>query len=113
MLNQPPKRDHFVYVLELDPAAGTTKAARKANPARHPEMPCVYLGQTSLKIEERIQRHLGGGRLSSRVVRDHYLHALPAFHEHLNPLTELESLRRERTLGRELRGFGYTVFGAK
>ena len=112
VLNEPPPRKHSVYVLELDPVAGETDKVRRANPAADPAMPTVYVGQTELTVEQRIERHLDGGRVANAAVYKHFRHALPGLYEHLNPMSELESLRKEVALGEELRKARYTVLGA-
>lgn len=113
ILNAPTKRTYSVYVCELHEKAGKGAKARKENPKADPSMPVVYVGQTSLTPDERIRQHLGGGKTSSSAVERHFKHMLPGLYEHLNLLTELESLRRERSLGAELRRCGYTVLGAR
>lgn len=109
VLNPPPAQDHYVYVLELDREAADTKKARELNPDADPELPCVYVGQSSLTPEERLERHLAGVRSSSSTVHEHFKRMLPALYQHLNPLTERESLEKEEELARELRACGYTV----
>lgn len=109
VLNPPPAQDHYVYVLELEREAAATKKARELNPDADPEMPCVYVGQSGFRPEDRLERHLAGERSSSPKVRKYFKRMLPALYKHLNPLTERESLEKEEELARELRVCGYTV----
>ncbi len=108
--NAPPPKNCSVYVIELRPAVAELPRVRRLNPRRDPSKKCVYVGQTSKTPEERFQEHLNGIR-ASRYVRDYRVRLLPRCYEKLNPMTELESLRRERNLASKLRREGYTVLG--
>jgi hypothetical protein len=108
--NPAPKKTHSVYVIELDPAIREEARARRDNPEADPEMPCVYVGQTSKSPEERLKQHLAGYRCS-KWARDYGVRLLPQLYQRHNPLTELESFWREDSVARALRAKGYTVMG--
>lgn len=108
--NAPPPKNCSVYVIGLRPAVAELSKVQHLNPRRDPRKKCVYVGQTSKTPEERFQEHLNGIR-ASRYVRDYGVRLLPNLCEELHPMTELESLRRERNLVSKLRREGYTVLG--
>src|ERR1035441_3918461 len=80
-----PEDHHNVYVVLLDPAAGKIRSVRAANPNRNPEKPCVYVGMTGLKPEERFANHKQGIK-SASVVKRYGVHLLPELYAHLNPM---------------------------
>ena len=53
---------YHVYVIELDKGFADTRKARKANPNRNPDKPCVYVGYTSKTPEQRFEQHMTGAR---------------------------------------------------
>lgn len=108
VMNAPPEADHYVYVFRIEDGAPLSERVQRENPDADPDMPVVYVGQSSHPPAERLERHLAGER-ANRYVRDHFLHELPALYEPPNPLTERESLEKEEALARELRACGYTV----
>src|SRR5206468_1301184 len=75
---------HHVYVVLLDAKAADWKT-RKTNPKRDPAKPCVYVGMTGLKPEERFANHKKGIK-AARVVTRHGKRLLPALYECLNPM---------------------------
>jgi hypothetical protein len=101
-----PKRDstYRVYVIEI----------ADGGPHRNPELPWVYVGQSSLSPYERLKKHEAGGRLSSRWVRgrsrglrwDLFQHP-PVFR------TQENAIRAERRLRQELLDKGYSVKGGE
>jgi hypothetical protein len=76
------EQHHNVYVVLLDPAAGSLRAVRAANPKRDLKKPCVYVGMTGLTPEERFGNHKAGTKTAS-VVKRYGLRLLPELYEHL------------------------------
>src|SRR3974390_1185035 len=59
-------RDHHnVYVVLLDKAVGKIRSVCAANPNRNPKKPCVYVGMTGLKPQERFANHQQGIKSAS------------------------------------------------
>lgn len=105
-----PKKHHHVYVIELDPAVWKASPKfRLANPDRDPRKPCVYVGMTGLKPEERYANHVAGIR-SSRLVHRFARRLRPDLSEGIEPMTFREAVRMERALAKVLRGDGYGVW---
>jgi len=105
-----PAHHHFVYVVLLDPAAARLRSVRAANPRRDPAKPCVYVGMTGLKPEERFANHKRGFK-AAMVVKRYGLRLLPELYEHLNPMPFEAAAQMERDLAEDLRRAGYTVTG--
>jgi hypothetical protein len=55
-----PGQHHNVYVMLLNPLVGKLRKVRAENPKRNPKKPCVYVGMTGLKPEERFANHKAG-----------------------------------------------------
>ena len=53
-------RGYRVYVIELDPSVLTESRFQIANPRYRRGAPCVYVGSTGLRSEERFARHKSG-----------------------------------------------------
>jgi GIY-YIG catalytic domain len=93
---------YYVYVIELDDAAGQRT---------RPDLPVVYVGQSSRMPEERFRQHLAGHK-ASRWVRKHGLRLRPRLYRSHNPLpTQAAALAMEKELARRLRKRGYVVRG--
>ena len=97
-----------VYVVELGDGVG---------PRLNPELPWVYVGETSKAPEERFQEHLSGarnrrGRLYSTVVRDHGRRLRPDLYES-EPLlyTQADAKFAETALFNKLVAAGYSARG--
>ena len=101
---------HHVYVVLLDPAAGKLRRVQRANPARDPAKPCLYVGMTGLAPEDRLANHLRGFKASS-AVRRYGIRLLPRLYAHLNPMPYEAAAQMERDLTEDLRREGYTVLG--
>jgi hypothetical protein len=101
---------HHVYVVLLDSKAATQSKILKANPKRNPAMPCVYVGMTGLKPEERFQNHTRGVK-AARVVQRHGLRLVPELYQCFNPMPFAAAAEMERELAEDLRDQGYTVTG--
>jgi predicted GIY-YIG superfamily endonuclease len=105
-----PELHHNVYVVLLRPAAGKLRKVRLANPARSPDKPCVYVGMTGLKPEQRLKNHKAGIK-SAYVVKRYGVRLLKELYEHLNPMPFEAAAQMEMDLAEDLRREGYTVTG--
>jgi hypothetical protein len=105
-----PEHHHNVYVVLLDPVAGKIRSVRVANPSRNPKKPCVYVGMTGLKPEERFANHKQGIKAAS-IVKRYGIHLLPELYAHLNPMPFEAAAQMEQDLAEDLRRAGYTVTG--
>jgi hypothetical protein len=93
---------YYVYVIELDDAAG---------PRLNPDKPNVYVGQSSLTPKQRFEQHQAGIK-SSKWVRKYGRYLRPRLYEHFNPMASREAaLDRERWLRERLEARGFTVYG--
>lgn len=101
---------HNVYVVLLESAAGRHRKIKNLNPARKPELPCVYVGMTGLTPEERFANHKAGVK-SAWVVKRYGLRLLPELFAHLNPMPFEAAAQMEMDLAEDLRRAGYTVTG--
>ncbi len=105
-----PVHHHNVYVVLLDPAAGKIRRVCAENPERDPSKPCVYVGMTGLKPEERFANHKAGIKAAA-VVQRYGIRLLPELYEHLNPMPFQAAAQMEMDLAEDLRRAGYTVTG--
>ncbi len=109
-----PKRQtadhHSVYVVLLDPAVGSLRTVRAANPKRTRKQPCVYVGMTGLTPEERFANHKAGTKAAAVVTR-YGVRLLPELYDHLNPMPYEAAAKMEVDLAEDLRRAGYTVTG--
>ncbi len=101
---------YSVYVVRLDPAVRNDNLVRYINPNADWKKPCVYVGKTGLKVEERFAKHKNGEK-ASRYVRDHGVALLPELYSGLLGMTDKDALLVEGVLACELRRQGYTVTG--
>src|SRR5258708_516669 len=101
---------HHVYVVLLDAKVARGAKVLKANPKRDPAKPCIYVGMTGLKPEERFRNHKEGIK-AARVVQKHGLRLLRPLFECLNPMPFDAATQMERELAEDLRNQGYTVTG--
>lgn len=104
------KPHHSVYVVQLDPAVAKLRRVREQNPDRDPAKPCVYVGMTGLRLEDRFQNHKNGTKASFYVKR-YGQGFLPDLYAHLNPMPYTQACIMERDLADDLRREGYTVTG--
>lgn len=110
------KMSYCVYVIELDREFAGTRKARKANPHRDPNKPCVYVGYTSKIPETRFKEHMGGARnengpIYSKVVKEYGIRLRPRLYEKYNPIgTQEQAMGIEVLLAERLRKRGYTVW---
>jgi hypothetical protein len=101
---------HHVYVVLLKDAALQERKIRAANPKRDPAKPCVYVGMTGLRPEERFWNHKHGEK-AARTVKRFGLRLLPELFAHLNPMPFEAAAQMEKELAEDLREQGYTVAG--
>jgi hypothetical protein len=104
------KFHHSVYVVMLEEAAGKLPSVRAANPKRDPKKPCVYVGMTGLRVEERFLNHKAGYK-SSWIVEKYGIRLMPELFEYLNPMPFEAAAQMEKDLAEDLRAQGYTVTG--
>jgi hypothetical protein len=101
---------HHVYVVLLDGKAARNRKLLAQNPKRKPGKPCVYVGMTGLKPEERFQNHRKGIK-AARVVQEYGLKLLPELYECFNPMPFEAAAQMERDLAEDLKCQGYMVAG--
>lgn len=114
--NKPPSKRNRVYVIEVDDSVKTRARVQRLNPRANPELPCVYVGQTSKDPEVRFQQHQQGrswGRdLAGRFMAGHCVRLRPELSKgYPEDMTELDAMKAERELAEKLRKLGYTVIG--
>ena len=100
---------HHVYVVELDPAVLNLARFRRSNPDRDMLKPCVYVGMTGLKPEERFAKHKAGIR-ANRYVQRFGLRLLPKLYAYANPMPYTAAREMEVELAIALREEGYAVW---
>jgi hypothetical protein len=101
---------HYVYVVLLDPAVLKLRKIRHLNPARQKDKPCIYVGMTGLKPEERFSNHKAGIK-AARIVQRYGLRLLPELYEVFNPMPFEVAAQMEKELAEDLRAQGFTVAG--
>lgn len=108
---------YYVYVIELDKAFAKTPRAIRENPNADIDKPCIYVGSSSKKPEERFYEHTNGIRndkgwpLFSRIVLRYGIRLRPRLYEKYNPMmTKDEALGKERELTERYRKRRYTVW---
>ena len=101
---------HHVYVVLLEAAAAKEPRILKANPKRDVTKPCVYVGMSGLRPEERFQNHKHGIK-AARVVERYGVRLLSELYECFNPMPFAAAAQMEKELAEELRNQGYTVTG--
>jgi hypothetical protein len=101
---------HYVYVVLLNAKAAKNPKLLRANPGRDPSKPCVYVGMTGLRPEERFSNHKAGIKAAS-IVRRYGVKLLPELYEWLNPMPFTAAVQMEQDLADDLRRQGYTVGG--
>lgn len=97
------RRPFHVYVVERDPEGLYNVGAG-----------AVYVGETQLRPEERLAKHLAGGRTAAGVVTRRGLRLRPDLAPPEGPFeTRNEALRYEKKTANRLRHRGYRVFGGE
>ena len=98
-----PELHHNVYVVLLKPAVGKLRKVRAENPNRDSKKPCLYVGLTGLKPEERFANHKAGIKAAA-VVKRYGVRLLPELFTHLNPGGEwIKEVSRELVRNGEIR----------
>ena len=95
-----------VYVVELDREVLKERKFVRENPRRHADKPCLYVGSTCLKADERFDNHMRGHKGNPFVYR-YGVRLRPEFTAHYPKLTRDEAELTERELALELRAKGY------
>ncbi len=103
------KKQHNIYVIELDKDVLNEKKFIAANPHYTGEKPCVYVGMTGRNPEERLQQHLDGYK-SSKYVKKYGIRLRPRLYRSLNPMTYEDACEMEKEKARRLRKRGYAVW---
>lgn len=101
---------HNVYVVLLDSRVRAFQRVRQENPGADPTKPCVYVGMSGLRPEERFANHKSGVKAAS-VVKRYGVRLLPELYTHLNPMPYEAAAQMEKDLAEDLRRAGYTVTG--
>jgi len=101
---------HYVYVVLLDTAVLKLRKIRDSNPSRQKSKPCVYVGMTGLKPEERFANHKAGLK-AARVVQRYGVRLLPELYDVFNPMPFDAAAQMEKELAEDLRAQGFTVAG--
>ena len=104
-----PKRDKYIYVIELDKAVLNEKKFVEANPHYTGEKACVYVGMTGRTPEERFEQHMNGYK-ASRFVKKYGVRLRPRLYKSSNPMTYDEACKMEKEKARRLRKRGYAVW---
>ena len=100
---------HHVYVVELAAAVLCEPRFVRANPEYRPGMPCVYVGMTGLRPDERFDKHKAGIKANRYVLR-YGVRLLPDLYEVYNPMPYRAAQEMEVELGIALREEGYGVW---
>ena len=106
-----PRYRHSVYVVELDDKVLNHKPFREANRGYDPTKPCLYVGCTGLKVEERFANHKRGYK-GNRYVQEYGIRLRPDFYAFFNPMPYAAARTMEVELAEELRAKGYAVWQA-
>jgi hypothetical protein len=101
---------HCVYVVLLNAKVARHRKVLLLNPDRDPAKPCIYVGMTGLKPNERFTNHKQGVK-SAWVVRRYGIRLMPELYEWLNPMPFTAAAQMEQDLTVDLRSQGYTVMG--
>jgi len=111
------KKSHSVYVVELSRSVWSeSRKFRAANPTYKGMSTCLYVGMTSLKPKQRLEKHLTGARskkghkISSKFVEKYGMYLRPSLYEHFNPLTRERAYQLEKDLTDSLRKRGFAVW---
>ncbi len=100
---------HNIYVVRLHQDVLKSKKFRDENPDYDPKKPCVYVGLTGLRPEERLQNHKSGYK-ACKFVKKFGQGLIPDLYEHYNPMPYRRACVMERKLAERLRRRGYAVW---
>lgn len=98
-VNPIPDQNMSIYVLELDPTA-----------CPEPDKIFLYVGMTSLPVEERIRNHLAGEK-SSKWVQNHYVKRRPELEPASTYSSAWDAVAEETIWGKKLQQDGFYVVG--
>lgn len=101
---------HSVYVIGLTSHVLNDGLFKMRNPNWVAGMPCVYVGMTGLKVEERFQRHMDRIKAGRGYAHLYGTHLLYDLFEHLNPMPYCIASAMEVELARKLQSMGYGVW---
>jgi predicted GIY-YIG superfamily endonuclease len=99
----------YLYVVALDEAVWTDNRFRWQNLQRNPRRPCVYVGQTARRPEERLAQHKSGVK-ANPYVRRFGGELLEDLTGPVEARTRREAEAAERALADRLRRQGYGVW---
>ena len=100
---------HCVYVIELDEAVRLERKFAAANPDARLDKPCLYVGMTGLRPEERFANHRAGKKAAG-YVKKFGVRLRPKYFEGLNPMTYEQAKAEEPALAQRLRTRGFAVW---
>ena len=89
---------NYIYIVLL-----------KAVDKKHPGY-ALYVGRTSHKPEVRFQQHKDGYKASKYVIK-YGLRLLPELFDHLNPMSNAESIELEVSIAKALKKAGIPTYG--
>jgi len=102
---------HNVYVVLLSKDVLNEAKFRRCNPDYDSAKPCVYVGMTGLKPDERFDKHKAGIR-ANRFVLLYGQWLMPELYECYNPMPYDAAREMEVELAIGLREAGYGVWQA-
>lgn len=91
---------YSLYVIELNKPRG-----------HKGDLPPLYVGQTSIAVEDRYAQHLAGGRLASQKVTGKAVKLRPDLVPSGKQYNQKASIAAETHLGKKLQKKGYKVVG--
>lgn len=104
--NLPTANNHYsVYVVELSKDVLKEHKFMIKNPDYITGKPCLYIGMTGLKVEDRLSKHMNGIKHNVYVLK-YGLHLVPELYEKYNPMSFEQALEMEFYLGNKLRELG-------
>jgi hypothetical protein len=98
-------------VIELDPKVLKDRRFRAANKGCDPAKPCLYVGSTGLRPEERFENHKRGYK-GNRYVQRFGLRLRPDLYAVYNPMPYEAAVALEIELAEAFREQGYAVWQA-
>ena len=105
-----PRKQYYVYVIELDPAVLGPRRIKEENPEYIDGMQCLYVGQTARTPEERFEQHKRGHK-ANRYAKKYGRRLRPDLYDRYNPISTREKAEAmEARLASKLRVRGYTVW---
>lgn len=91
---------YSLYVIELKRPEG-----------HQGELPPIYVGQTSIPVEDRLAQHVAGGRLASGKVTGKAVKLRPDLVPEVQLFSRKNAESAETRLGKSLQDQGYKVYG--